>query len=263
MALISTDQSLVRAKPRMHFQRFEFKYFVPDDLVEELTSFLLRFMRRDPYAVDLPTKSYSVISLYYDSPKLDYYYEKIDGMSRRKKVRWRTYEGQPGKPTYFCEIKRKFDMVSLKDRVIAGTGERFPTMKGLPQVSNSTPEAEKDFLNEVFSENLVRNLKPQVLVKYNRMPFVGIYEDRLRITLDSDIWAARVVDEVMTSDMYEPVLTNGMILEVKYNNSLPFWFLMAVRRHGLSRVAFSKYCRSIERTRGFTTIHPSDLLPKG
>lgn len=257
----SAQQSIVRAKPRMHFQRFEFKYFIPDHLIGELRAFLLRFMRWDSYVAEFPSKSYSVISLYYDSPQLDYYYEKVDGMSRRKKVRWRTYQAERADQIYFCEIKRKFDMVTLKDRIIVGSGALFPTMSGLPKDLSGVGESDRRFLEEVFFEKLIHRLQPQVLVRYQRKPLVGIYEDRLRITFDSDIWAARVTEEVMTSDTYEPVLTNGAILEVKFNNSLPFWFLMAVRRYGLSRIAFSKYGRSIERTRGITSFDPRDLLP--
>lgn len=255
----STDST--QLKPRTHFQRFEFKYYLDLSIIDDLTKDLLRFMRWDPYVAELRSKSYTITSLYYDSPSLGYYYEKIDGMSRRKKIRWRTYASERGAGAYFCEIKRKFDMVTMKDRIIADPSDRFRGMSALDQMTGTRQKEAKAFLDEIIIERMLRSLQPQVLVRYDRSPLIGIYEDRLRITLDSNIWAAKTSEETMKSNAYEPVLTNGAILEVKYNNSLPFWFLALVRRYDLSRIAYSKYARSIETVHKLLTPEVSDILP--
>ena len=57
-------------KPRLHFQRFEFKYFLPDKLMSDIKKDLLKNNMKWDAHLKKPDTSYEVRSLYYDSPDL-------------------------------------------------------------------------------------------------------------------------------------------------------------------------------------------------
>lgn len=230
-------------KPRLHFQRFEFKYYLPFEMIEPVTQELLKYMKWDPYVADDPKHYYEVVSLYYDSPSLTCYYEKLDGMVSRKKIRCRAYTNSSGERSdHFYEIKRKHDMVVMKDRM---QGLRVNLLETIQQIDD-----DDQLTREMYMDLIYRHLIPQVIVSYHRTPLVGSHEDRLRVTIDSDIWAANPNGETLDADEWLPVLTNGALLEIKYNNVLPFWLALIIQRYDLSRIAYSKYCKSIEKIKG-------------
>src|SRR3989338_6693012 len=105
--------------PKLRFERFEFKYVLDMETYQRVKKALANFLVPDEAVAGLPHGFYEVISLYYDSPRFFYYWEKIDGASRRKKIRVRTYRrnGKVFSQDFFLEIKRKRDAVILKDRL--------------------------------------------------------------------------------------------------------------------------------------------------
>ena len=89
-----------------NFRRYEFKYIVHDSLSELIKGDLKEFLEIDPQLKKSKKKSYTVRSLYLDSPSKDYFYEKIDGIKSRKKYRFRTYSSDlSAADTFFLEQK--------------------------------------------------------------------------------------------------------------------------------------------------------------
>src|SRR3990167_6097069 len=105
--------------PKLRFERYEYKYLLDVEQYQRVKKALAHFLVPDSAVAGIPHGVYEVISLYYDSPRFFYYWEKIDGASRRKKIRVRTYRrnGKDFSPDIFLEIKRKRDAVILKDRL--------------------------------------------------------------------------------------------------------------------------------------------------
>ena len=77
-------------KPTLHFQRFEFKYFLPRHLAKQLVAALLPHMEWDPY-IKQSQGFYRVNSLYFDSPDYACFWDKEAGVADRKKLRLRYY----------------------------------------------------------------------------------------------------------------------------------------------------------------------------
>jgi SPX domain protein involved in polyphosphate accumulation len=102
-----------------HFRRFEFKYHIPERLVDEMVAYLLKHnMVWDPYSADMLEQQYKVTSLYFDSPTLAAYYDKIFGIEARAKLRLRVYDTKLTRDQkVFFEIKKRNDSVVSKDRV--------------------------------------------------------------------------------------------------------------------------------------------------
>src|SRR3989344_8541841 len=208
---------------KLHFQRFEFKYLMNEMTAKQVMASLLNnHLEWDPYLKSTPDHAYIVTSLYYDSPNLKCYQEKIAGMDKRFKLRQRFYgekyvDGQP----LFYEIKNKKGAVIIKNREVNAPSDTF------------------EYLRQV------NQMQPNLLVTYRRQALQGKFQERLRVTFDSDI---RVIPATSIADFGEPVdvVPRAVVMEVKYNNTLPGWFDRIITKHELTRVAFSKYCVGIE-----------------
>ena len=100
----------------LDIKRFEIKYYIQESMVPELRQFIRPFSKFDPYVNGKNGKNaYVVRSIYYDSLNLDYYYEKMDGLKLRKKLRIRSYDQE--RSTVFIEIKRKYSNCIYKERI--------------------------------------------------------------------------------------------------------------------------------------------------
>ena len=69
--------------------RLEYKYLVPNERLAELRSEFLPFFEVDGYAQQ---NEYTVRSVYYDTVDFDNYYEKMNAIKVRKKLRIRGYD---------------------------------------------------------------------------------------------------------------------------------------------------------------------------
>jgi len=70
------------------FNRFELKYLLTLQQAEEFKVALKAYLKPDEHG----DGRYALTSLYYDSPDLRCYWEKVDGVKFRRKLRIRRYE---------------------------------------------------------------------------------------------------------------------------------------------------------------------------
>ena len=88
------------------------------------------FMHIDPYAAENGGE-YTVRGIYFDTPELECYFQKLAGVKRRNKVRLRGYNsGKRGK--VFFEIKKKMDEPLLKNRAPMTFEGARKLLKGSP-----------------------------------------------------------------------------------------------------------------------------------
>ena len=73
------------------FLRYEFKYILSQEIRDKVEKEIGHFMNYDGYIHDELDNAYFVRSLYFDGPNSFNFYEKIDGIKKRKKFRLRTY----------------------------------------------------------------------------------------------------------------------------------------------------------------------------
>jgi len=101
------------------FNRFELKYMVTLKQAEIFKNALRAFLLPDEHGNG--NGRYTLSSLYYDSPDFRCYWEKVDGIKFRRKLRIRCYvtdEALTGDTPVFVEIKQRLDRVTQKRRVI-------------------------------------------------------------------------------------------------------------------------------------------------
>jgi hypothetical protein len=236
-------------KLKLHFQRFEMKYQFPQSRAEGIIPELLKYMEWDPYARNLPEKFYVVSSLYYDSAGLGCYYQKIAGERTRKKLRVRFYDPTLGPNTpVFAEIKRRYDTVIIKDRLVFRHQDCYDLLVNNFRPNLSLSEHDQDTLNEFLWLKLYNGMMPQVLVSYKRKPLISQVDPNFRVTFDYDI-KAQPVNWLTEKGQEVPVNPGVVIMEVKFNNILPFWFHRIIKRYNLEQKPFSKYCNALETCR--------------
>ena len=234
--------------PKLRFQRFEFKYVLDPDQFKAIRKYLRQYLEPDDFVRKSKQEFYEVVSLYYDSPRFFYFWEKIDGRRKRKKIRLRTYKND-GKwaPISFFEIKRKVDMVIFKDRFVLSPEDLscFEKEGALFNINN-IDKHKKDIVDEFHFERGIHSLSPKLLVVYNREPYLGKYNTNVRVTFDYSIRARESAYLGYDDDHFNDVSGDRVIMELKFRGSLPFYIERVIKEHNLGRVPYSKYCEGLE-----------------
>lgn len=229
------------------FSRFEFKYPMSAAAARGALSALLRYgMVRDPYAIKTPDGSYTVTSLYFDTPGAEDYYDKVGGFLARKKIRVRIYDGMLCARTapIALEEKAKYDMAVRKNRVSLTHDEYDLLRTGIYAPIAEPRKGDAEFLR-ILSLIIRGRMRPRIAVRYRRLPLILPNNTNMRITLDSELEACQTNDLRYTQAM-RPVQRGRTVMEVKYRGMLPAWFREVLSELGLRRDAFSKYALSLE-----------------
>ncbi|MGH7768500.1 MAG: VTC domain-containing protein [Candidatus Binatia bacterium] len=225
------------------FNRFEIKYVVHRDVASEFIRSLEGYVYADPNSVD--GNGYPIYSLYCDSPRLALFWEKIEGIKYRRKVRFRRYGNSQ---EAFLEIKQRVDRTLQKRRVrwpLDRVVETFYSGNGLEgyEPDHDQVSAEVFFLWNYYG------LEPRMAISYKRRAFFAVFESDLRITLDTrvqyhsgDLDIRRPFE--VGKYVVEPEL---VIVEVKFNERVPLWLCKIISTYGLRHVRLSKYCTAVDR----------------
>lgn len=230
--------------------RFECKYVVPENLLQPLREHFRTFCALDEHAgVDEDGHgSYTVSSLYFDSPRLTLYRNTVDGAKNRYKLRLRTYGDEPDSPV-FCEVKKRMDGVIYKRRAPVSRAAAAAFVEGdqfaLERASDAADVAE-------FALLARRNLaQPTLRVRYLREAWESRGADPVRVTFDTVLRYADspcgelscIDGEWRTTRMLKP------IVEIKFTNNFPLWLADLARRFALVRRSVAKYVICVNAAR--------------
>ncbi len=227
------------------FNRFELKYLLTSSQTKAFREDLVQHADLDAHAG--PAGSYPLASLYYDTVDHRFYWEKLDGIKFRRKLRIRSYDPSPEPSTpVFVEIKQRVNRVTQKRRIVTALADALALCgSGLIPKHDPTDAATYD---EIAAMTLYYDLVPTVVTLYQREAFVGREPDPgLRVTFDKDI-RYRASDLDLTSPgPGRPALNpTWQVMEVKVNDRIPFWLTELVARHDCELIRISKYCQSLE-----------------
>lgn len=239
--------SALRAPSPMHaFNRYEIKYLVAEAQVPQVREELAHRMDGDAHARH---GGYDVISLYYDTAHLRFYWEKIEGLRFRRKLRVRNYGDRASitdDSPVFVEIKQRVNRVTQKRRVRLPYHLARRLCDGREMVPHDP--GQRAFLEEVLALVVENDLRPIATTGYQREPFVGRDIDLgLRVTLDHRI-RGRDRDFHLGADAENRFIVppHLAVMEVKANERVPYWVTDMTAALNLSVVRVSKYCQSVE-----------------
>lgn len=212
-------------------REYEIKYSLPLSRVCETQNLLEALCHRDA----LYPKS-TVCSLYYDTPKFQLLYEKINSDYLKTKIRARWYLHQSD-DAVFLEIKNKIGTQRTKFRL--------RTQFNAPELEKEPLHSQKllGLLTLLNSEtrDLPGPLFPMLTIQYERLRYVDPVLG-LRISLDSGIHIAR---SNLTWVRRLPPGVDRAVLEIKGQaESLPH-HLSYLFRLGIRKEAFSKYSQML------------------
>ena len=166
--------------------RREAKYILPSEVVAECLRERIRpFVTSDPHAASLPRKRYELVSLYLDSPGLDLYQDTVRGEKNRYKLRVRRYF-QPGAPAFF-EVKGRVNDIIRKRRAAVHPDAVGELLSGAtPRQSHLVGGLIDRIADLLHFRDLAEasRASPRIRVRYEREPWVGLDDDRVRITFD-------------------------------------------------------------------------------
>ncbi|MBC8465739.1 polyphosphate polymerase domain-containing protein [bacterium] len=233
------------------FERKEYKYYVRIEHLDILRSRLLEYMTYDDYCKYPNEKHhYTVRSIYLDDRDMRFYYEKMDGVKIRKKVRIRTYNTAEDNFPAFLEIKRKFNDFIYKERVKT-TLDQTPTLLngGFPNLEGGNSNfLERSVLNKFVYLIKRRELTPKVLITYEREAFQGVDDQNVRVTFDMNVRSFLYpnMGQIFREQYLKPLTDSTFILEIKFTGRMPIWIRNIVREFKIRVEAISKYCNGID-----------------
>ncbi len=224
--------------------RHELKYIISDGEHRLLSTRLKACLKQDYHAAQNGGE-YLIRSLYFDDPFDTAVWEKATGVESRDKYRIRIYNLSDDAIKF--ERKHKEGQYIKKDSISLTGKECEAIVHGHPRCLLDRPEP---FAAQLYGALVSRQLRPKVLVDYAREPYVFPYED-VRITFDKNVRTA-----MRFTDLFSPqlptypvwALKNCMILEVKFNVSLPMYVQELLQVGAAQRSAASKYvfCRQYD-----------------
>lgn len=226
------------------FNRYELKYLLDYGAADALIADLATHCVPDPHSGE---RGYTLHSIYWDSPDLRFFWEKLDGEKYRRKLRFRRYDD--ASDNVFVEIKQRIDRTVQKRRALVPLGKVLALFRD----GEIDCELEYEVVDPVLQEALflarTNRLAPKISIRYRRRAFFARYEPDLRITFDTRLqYEARDLDLARPFEtgkyLLEPERT---VLEIKYNHRVPTWLIALVQKHGLEVVRFSKYCAAVDR----------------
>lgn len=233
-------------KPIKKFNRFELKYLLPFDVAADLKQELTKYMTKDVYGKN---GKYTLSSLYYDSDDYRFYWEKVEGIKFRRKLRIRRYvDDKPftNDSTVFLEIKQRVDRVTQKRRFPL----KYKDALLFCDEGIIPPHDKKDHpvVSEIDTMLKLYNLKPQVITTYDREAFVGSdYDIGLRITFDTDVsYRQKNLNLARTFREGYMITPDRVVMEIKANERVPYWVTEIVAKHNFRLIRISKYCQGLE-----------------
>lgn len=236
------------------FDRFELKYLVPTKAAEEFKQAVRAYLDPDDHGDAVGC--YYISSLYYDGPDFPFYWEKVDGVKFRRKLRIRHYEsGEPltGDSLVFVEIKQRVNRATQKLRVLLPYGDAQSLCNERRVPGHASQDAAT--IDEIDCLLWQYNLRPASIVRYARQALVGTeYDLGLRVTFDNDLTYR--VEHLRLDEQHSgrPLFPPGWtVIEIKFNERIPYWLTELVAAHNLNLMRVSKYCRSIELAQNLAT----------
>lgn len=218
--------------------RYELKFIMSKNTANLLKYKLSLIMKKDKHYEDY----YKIKSLYFDDIYNSIYNEKIDGIKEREKYRIRIYNND--KSFISIELKGRNNTLTYKERDLINEEEyRMLINKEYERINIGNRKLLSNFIKDKKNKNLI----PSVIVDYNRLAYV--YNNDIRITFDEDIKSGLFNYNLFDNNinLINALEDGEVILEVKYNYSLPSFIKELLKNINMTRISLSKYAICVEK----------------
>ncbi len=231
------------ASAHQTLNRYEVKYLVDTRRIPTLLAEVAPYTRPDPHS---PEWGYPIHSVYWDTDDLRFFWEKIEGLKTRRKLRFRRYADSD---EVYVEIKQRLDRTLHKRRI------KLPLAAALDGFGQGEHSMDwSAFADDVVATEIAmmierHHLRPRMAIRYRRRALFGAFDPELRVTFDgrlryhpTDLSLATPFD-----GGHDIIDTRLSVMEIKYDHRAPTWLTKTIRRHGLEMVRMSKYCSAVDK----------------
>lgn len=214
--------------------REEKKFLINIEEFLKKSHFLNELMIQDPHN---GTHGYIIRSLYFDTIYDDDFFEKLEGIEARRKIRLRCYD--PNSDFAMLEMKQKQGASQLKRSLRLTKADAIALIEGKYDVLLGYDE---DFAKECYGLMQYKCYKPKTVVQYNRKAYIA-KENKIRVTFDSNISATESCFDLFSDSLLlNPVMDKfNVVLEVKYNGFLLDYIRSFINSINKSELSVSKY----------------------
>lgn len=227
------------------FNRFELKYILP---VAQCAKIIVELKHHIPPDRHGGEAGYPIVSLYYDSPDLECFWAKIEGIRFRRKVRLRIYPGEDitKVASGSIEIKQRINKTVQKRRLELPLDQAEKLCAG--QLSlEGLDDLDTQVAQEVTYLSRGLDLQPSAITAYWRRAFEGQDENAgVRVTFDTIVSSRIHALQVNAPAVNRLILpADYCIMEVKADDRVPEWVTSLLARHDCQLNRVSKYCAGV------------------
>ncbi len=245
------------------FNRVEKKYIIDDEQYRAMIKKVKRIMEKDSHFHS------EIYNVYFDTDNYDLIVQSIDHPIFKEKLRARSYGGYD---KVFLEIKTKIRGIAYRDEILNEDGiikdnnlgfkrrvlithkdfnELAKGKATMEELAGRDIETKADIQIAREVDYIIKhfNLKPKILVYYNRESYMG--DDGLRITFDTNLkyrdknlkFSKKANDKTFFKN------DKNIIMEIKVNGAMPLWLVKTLSAAHIYPQQFSKIGKIYETLR--------------
>ena len=215
------------------FKRREMKFLLNEEQFGVISEGIKPYMTADDYGIS------TVLNIYLDNENNDVIRTSLGKPAYKEKLRLRAYGTVSDSSTAFLEIKKKFKGIVYKRRLELPYKTLFDYINGeKPEI----PEEKRQVFEETdyFIKRL--ELKPAIVICYDRQAFFGNDDEEFRLTFDGNIRSRRTELDLRKGDFGEQLSNQPFrVMEVKSAGAVPLWLVKILSANKIYTGGFSKY----------------------
>ncbi len=212
------------------FKRIEQKYILSKIEYDKMQKIIDKYFLKDIYYDN------KIYNIYFDNDNKDIVINSLEKPRYKRKLRVRSYGIPKNDDTIYFEIKKKYNGMVYKRRVMLTLLEYNNYInKGILPGRDMQIMKEIDYIIKYYK------LHPYMFLAYDRLSYYCKNNINFRITFDSNLRSRYDKLELNNSNLDELYFeNNNYIMEVKCINSLPMWFVSYLSDNKIYPVSFSK-----------------------
>lgn len=213
------------------FQRVEKKYLMDQETYDSFIKRISQYAVLDHYGLT------NIRNIYYDTDNFNLIRNSIESPQYKEKLRLRSYGAASLESTVFLEVKKKYRGIVYKRRMALTLQEANDIFD-----HHIFPKQNGQIAKEIKRFCYFYDLKPSILLSYERKAFYGKENHSIRITADHNIRSRDYNLDLSSNDKGALLLdSNEYLIEIKVASAMPMWLVRILSDLKIYPSSFSKY----------------------
>jgi len=218
---------------QMTFERYELKYMLTKAQRRALVKAMEGHLALDQYGHS------TIRNIYFDTDSFRLVRRSIEKPLYKEKLRVRAYQEAKDDSLIFVELKKKFNSVVYKRRVM------LPHRTAMDALIHHEPlPIQSQIGREIaaFREFYGPELMPAMLLTYEREAYYPVDGTDFRLTLDENIlWRTFDMDLGAPVGGQSVLTPDTVLMEMKTPGGIPLWMTRFLSENRIYQTSFSKY----------------------